>query len=65
MANCKFVNMEGKILGGRYEITKFLNRGKNGYVYEVVDIKKTSKKKLVIKIQVASDEGYQEINTLF
>ena len=57
--------MEGQILGGRYQIIKFLDMGKNGLVYEAVDIKKTSKKKLVIKIQVASDESYQEIKTLF
>ena len=38
----KISNIEGKVLGGRYRVMKFLDKGKNGLVYEAVDTKKTS-----------------------
>jgi len=38
----KISNIKGQILGGRYRVMKFLDKGKNGLVYEAVDTKKTS-----------------------
>ena len=60
----KISNIEGQILGGRYRVMKFLDKGKNGLVYEAVDTKKTRNQKLVIKIQEVSDIGLEEIKTL-
>ena len=43
-------DIEGKILGNRYKVKSFLDKGSHGLVYKVSDIKKQSDTRLVVKI---------------
>ena len=51
-------DIEGKILGNRYLVKSFLDKGTHGLVYKVSDTKKQSKTRLVVKIQEFTANGY-------
>ena len=58
-------HIEGIILGNRYQVIKYLDRGENGKVYEVKDLKKgKDSKPLVVKIQESTSMTKREIRKL-